>query len=70
MRDYNSVFEGIDKTRIEIENELHYFEQINKENRAELEKAKRTNRRMEIVGIISLALSLISLLATIIIRVS
>ena len=70
MRDYSSVFEGIDKTRNEIKNELRYLEQINKENRDELEKSKRTNRRMEIVGIVSLLLSVFSLIATIIVRVS
>ncbi len=45
MSDFNSVFEGIDKVRSDIDNELSLLQQINKEQKIELEKAKQFNKK-------------------------
>ena len=64
--DFSSVFEGITKTRQDIEDELKLLKSINDEQKIELRKAKHFNLLMLVIGLVSLAASIASLVFTIV----
>ena len=66
--DFSNVFEGITKTRQDIENELTLLKRINAEQKIELRKAKRFNLIMLIIALVSLAASVASLVLSCVLK--
>lgn len=64
--DFGSVFEGIKKTREDIDKEVELLKNINAEQKEELRKAKRFNIVMAVIGVISMFVSIASLVLTIV----
>lgn len=64
--DFGSVFEGIEKTREDIDKEVELLKNINAEQKEELRKAKRFNIVMAVIGVISMFVSIASLVLTIV----
>ncbi len=64
MRDFDSVFEGIEQTQDMIKNELVVLQAINDDLKKEWKKAKRFNIMMFVVAIVSLAIAVASLIIT------
>lgn len=63
-KNFGNVFDGIHKTMDAIDHQLDVLQAINKEQKNELQKAKRFNIAMAIIAVISLAISVASLIIT------